>query len=69
MTKEELLNAYLSDNLIAEKKYLNGGKPPIKWSDKDITKLVTVLKLAIEGEISGDSSGVTVRKINQLLNS
>lgn len=69
MTKEELLNAYLSDDLITEKKYLNGEKPPIKWSDNDATKLVTALKLAIEGEISDDSTGVTIRKINLLLNS
>ena len=62
MTKQELLNAYLSDKLISEKNYLNGEKLPIKWSDKEPTKLITVLKLAIEGEVSGDSTEVTVRK-------
>ena len=70
MTKEELLKVYLSDDIVKEKNYLNN--VPVdrtKWSDKDTSNLVTIIKLAIEGEVSRDSNGVTIRKINQLLNS
>jgi len=70
MTKEELLKVYLSDNIVKEKNYLkNIDADKIKWSDKDSSPLVTVIKLAIEGEVSQESNGVTIRKINQLLNS
>ena len=70
MTKEELLKVYLSDNIVKEKNYLkNIDVDKIKWSDKDSSPLVTVIKLAIEGEVSQESNGVTIRKINQLLNS
>lgn len=70
MTKEELLKVYLSDNIVKEKNYLkNEDVNKIKWSDKDSSPLVTIIKLAIEGELSQESNGVTIRKINQLLNS
>lgn len=69
MTKEEILKAYLSDDLFVQKKYLKQKEVDLlKWSDRDPNKLVTVIKLAIEGENSGEGSGVTIRKINQLLN-
>lgn len=69
MTKEEILKAYLSDDLFVRKKYLKQKEVDLlKWSDRDPNKLVTVIKLAIEGENSGEGSGVTIRKINQLLN-
>ena len=70
MTKEELLKIYLSDNIVKEKNYLkNVDVDKVKWSEKDQSKLVSVLKLVIDGEISRDSDGVVIRKINQLLNS
>lgn len=70
MTKEEILKSFLSDDLIVEKKHLKkGDSDNVKWSDKDSSKLVTVIKLAIEGETSKEGNSVTIRKINQLLNS
>lgn len=70
MTKEEILKSFLSDDLMVEKKHLKKGETEnIKWSDKDKSKLVTVIKLVIEGVTSKESNSITIRKINQLLNS
>jgi hypothetical protein len=70
MTKEEILKSFLSDDLLVEQKQLKPGESDnVKWSDKDASKLVTVIKLTIEGEASAEGNNVTIRKINQLLNS
>lgn len=70
MTKEELLKVYLSDDIVKAKNYVNDVDiDNLKWFDKDTSSLVSVIKLVIEGEVSRESSGVTIRKINQLLNS
>ena len=70
MTKEDILKSFLSDNLLVEKNPLKKDESDkVKWSDRDASKLVSVIKLAIEGETSGEGSGITIRKINQLLNS
>lgn len=70
MTKEEILKSFLSDNLFIDKGLLKPGESEkIKWSDRDASRLVTVIKLAIEGESSNEGNGITARKINQLLNS
>lgn len=69
MTKEDLLKIYMSDDLVKEKDYLkNIDIDKLKWNDGNNSKLISVIKLAIEGEVSRESSGVTIRKINQLLN-
>ena len=69
MTKEEILRTYLKDKVLVEKKYLKKvNVDKLKWQDFDDSKLITTFKLAIEGEISNESKGVTIRKINQLLN-
>lgn len=70
MTKVEQLRLYLSDDLFKDKDFLENREiDKIKWSDLDNSKLVTVIKLAIDGENSRESDGVTIRKINQFLNS
>lgn len=70
MTKVELLKTYLADDLFNDKDYLkNVDVDKINWRDLDNSKLVSVIKLAIEGEDSREGDGITTRKINQLLNS
>lgn len=69
MTREEILKAFLTDNLFIEKGYLKEEEvEEIKWIDKTNSKLIEVIKLAIDGEISTESPAITEKKINQLLN-
>ncbi len=70
MTKENILQDYLEDELFIEKKYLKEGEAAkYKWSTINDSKLIQTLKLAIEGVISIESSNITEKKINTLLNS
>lgn len=70
MTKENILQDYLGDELFTEKKYLREGEAAkYKWSTANDNKLIQTLKLAIEGVISLESSNITEKKINTLLNS
>ena len=69
MTKEELLKSYLADDLLMEKGYLKPGEAEaFKWTDRRPLKLVAVLKIAIEGELSDEGDRITERKVNQLFN-
>lgn len=69
MTKEDILRSFLSDDLFIEKKYLKEGEADtFKWTDKLNNKMIDILKLAIEGEMSTESQNITEKKINQLLN-
>lgn len=69
MTKEDILRAYLEDDLLIEKNYLKEGEPQkYKWATYTDNNLIQVIKLAIEGEMINESSNVTERKINTLLN-
>lgn len=69
MTKEEILRAYLEDQLLIHNGYLKEGEAQkYKWSSATDINLIEVIKIAIEGEQIGESSNVTERKINLLLN-
>ena len=69
MTREELLRSFLADDLLVERGHLKFGEADsVKWTDNRNNKLIEVLKLAIEGQLSDDGAMTTVRKINQLLN-
>ena len=69
MTKEEMLRAYLEDDLFIEKEYLKDGEvEKYKWSSPNGNNLIQVIKMAIESEIGNESSNVTERKINAFLN-
>jgi hypothetical protein len=69
MTKEEILKSYLEDDLFLEQKYLVVGEAgKYKWASHSDSKLIQVLKLAIEGEGSNESPNITEKKINTLLN-
>lgn len=70
MTREETLHSYLLDDLFSEAGYLSLEQAKkIKWAAPSSVKLIEVLKLAIEGEISNESNNITERKINSILNS
>lgn len=69
MTKEEILKSFLSDELFQEKGHLNESEvDKFKWGSKPNNKLIKVLEIAIDGDISNESSNITEKKINQLLN-
>ncbi|WP_259016575.1 hypothetical protein [Emticicia fluvialis] len=69
MTKEDILRAYLEDDLFIEKGYLKEGEAnKSKWSSTTNNNLINVIKLAIEGELTKESPNVTEKKINTLMN-
>lgn len=69
MNSEEILRAFLTDDLIIEKGYLKKEDAENhKWFSHSNNKLIEVIKMAIEGETSSESSNVTEKKINKLLN-
>lgn len=68
MTKENILRAYLEDDLFVKEKYLKEGEAQkIKWASPE-NNLIEIIKMAIEGEQNKESSNLTERKINTLLN-
>ena len=69
MTKENIFKNYLEDPLIVDKGYLTQEQvSKIKIIDSNEVKLIEVIKLAINGNIDGDSEGIISRKIQQYLN-
>lgn len=69
MNSEEILRAFLTDDLIIEKGYLKREEAEnYKWFSHSNIKLIEVFKLAIEGETSSESPNITEKKINRLLN-
>lgn len=70
MTKEEVLRSFLEDDLFIEKGYLKKDEiEEFKWSAHTDNKLIGVIKFAIDGEVAGDITGVTEKKINRYLKS
>lgn len=68
MNREQILRAFLEDEMLVSKGYLKEGEGAnAKWVDTKHPKLVQVLKLAIEGVASGESQTLMTRKVNQLL--
>lgn len=69
MTKENIFKNFMEDPLLVEKGYISKEKiEKIKFIDQSGVKLIEVIKMAINGNIDGDSEGVISRKINQYLN-
>ncbi|NOT93836.1 hypothetical protein [Ferruginibacter sp.] len=69
MTKEDILKAYLEDDLFIEKSYLKEGEAQkYKWASHTENNLIQIIKTAIEGELSNESGNITERKINTFLN-
>ena len=69
MTKEDILRAYLEDDLLIENGYLKENEAAkYKWATPTNNNLIQIIKLAIEGEMSSESANLTEKKINTLLN-
>lgn len=69
MTKEDIYKSYLEDPLLVEKKYITPEKAAsLKLIEPTGVKLLEIIKMAISGNVDGESEGVTTRKINQYLN-
>lgn len=69
MTKEDILRAFLEDELFVEKNYLKAGEATkFKWSQPNGSNLIEVIKIAIDGEVIRESANITEKKINTLLN-
>lgn len=69
MTKENIFKTYLEDPLLIEKNYITQEKiDKLKIIEPSGVKLIEVFKLAINGNIDGETEGVISRKINQYLN-
>jgi len=69
MTKEDILKAYLEDDLFIEKSYLKEGEAQkYKWASHTENNLIQIIKTAIEGELGNESGNITERKINTFLN-
>jgi hypothetical protein len=69
MTKENIFKNYLDDPLIIDKGYLTQEQiTKLKLIDPIDVKLIEVIKLAINGNVDGDSEGIVSRKIQQYLN-
>lgn len=69
MTKENIYKCFLEDPLLIEKNYITQEKAEnLKMAESTNAKLLEVIKIAINGNVDGDSEGVISRKINQYLN-
>ncbi|GAB4093511.1 hypothetical protein [Flaviaesturariibacter terrae] len=70
MTREDILKAYLKDDLFLEKGYLNQHQvDTIKFSETSPNKLVEVIKKTIEATVKGDFDDSSVaRALNNYLN-
>jgi hypothetical protein len=69
MTQEEIFRMYLEDPILYEKKYLTKEKAlALKFGEPSGIKLLEAIKMAIDGNIKGESENITSRKINQFLN-
>ena len=69
MTRENIFKTYLEDPLFIEKNYITQEKiDKLKIIEQSGVKLIEVFKLAINGNIDGETEGVISRKINQYLN-
>jgi len=69
MTKEDILRAYLEDDLFVCKNYLKKGEAHVyKWAAITGNSLIQIIKIAIEGDLISESPNITERKINTLLN-
>lgn len=69
MTKENILRAYLEDELFITNNYLKEGEAQtFKWTTYSESNLIQVIKMAIDGELANESQNVIERKINTFLN-
>ena len=69
MNKEEILKSFLMDDLFQLKGILKKEQVEnYKYASNSNSKLIEVIKISIEGEMSSESPNVTEKKINKYLN-
>ena len=69
MTKENIFKNFIEDPLLTEKGHINKENlDKLKFINLTTIKLIEVVKMAINGNVDGDSEGIISRKINQYLN-
>lgn len=69
MTKDDFYKTFLEDPLLVEKNYVTPEKvQELKFHQFTGVKLLEVIKIAVSGNIDGESEPVIARKINQSLN-
>ncbi len=70
MTKENIFKNFIQDPLLIEKEYISTEKiDKIKFIDHSGVKLIEIIKMAINGNIDGESESITKNKIQKYLNS
>jgi hypothetical protein len=69
MTKENIYKNFLEDPLLADKNYINSEKAiKLKFIEPTGVDILEIIKLAINGNVDGETEGVISRKLNQYLN-
>jgi hypothetical protein len=69
MTKEEILKAFAADETFGPRAALSAEQiARIRFSEKTNSKLIEVIKLAIDGVVNEDSEHIVSRKIHSSLN-
>lgn len=69
MTKDEILKAFANDETFAARTGLSKEQVAIiRFSEKSSSKLVEVIKQAIDGVVSNESENIVARKIHISLN-
>jgi hypothetical protein len=69
MTREDILKTFLEEPLLIEKKHLAPDKVnTTSFIEPTSSKLIEVMKMAINGNVDQESDSLTARKINQYLN-
>lgn len=69
MTTEDIYKSFLEDPLLVEKRHISSEKiSKLKMIDPSGVQLLEVIKIAINGNIDGESEGIISRKLNQYLN-
>jgi hypothetical protein len=69
MTKENIFKTFLEDPIFLEKKHLTKEQiNKIKFIETTNDKLIEVIKIAVSGNVDGETEGNISRRINQFLN-
>ncbi len=69
MTKENMFKTFLEDPIFIDgKQYSKEQIENLKFIETTNDKLIEVVKIAISGNIDGESESAIARRINQFLN-
>lgn len=68
MNRQQILQAFLDDELIVERGYLSKDQvESFKLTDHRSNKMIEIINMAIEGVQNGDSQSQLTRKVNKHL--